>query len=191
MFLRCFGLQQRPTNLLQEDCTQRNVQCFSLNDSYQGHLKSSDNDRNYISIQLLWSILILYGTHSFLRELHEVPSFHTVGISSCSQIFPNRSWSISLEVSISPLIASAGIMWAVSFFTLRVMGGFLILCFPQSFAVYLENVFNWCNTLLILIVCAHCCLYLVVNLYMMIICICVQLRIIHWSSIGQSPRSLL
>ena len=40
------------------------------------------------------------------------PSFHSVGISSCSYTFPIRSCSISVEVSISisALVASVGIL---------------------------------------------------------------------------------
>ena len=73
------------------------------------------------------------------------PSFHSVGISSCSHIFPIRSCSISVEVSISALIASAGILFGPKVSCLHVMDGFLNLCLTWSFVVYLEYFFGWCD----------------------------------------------
>ena len=59
------------------------------------------------------SIIPLYFLHScrspFFGSLTRHPSFHFVGISSLSHIFPVILCSISVEVSTSALIASTGL----------------------------------------------------------------------------------
>ena len=62
-------------------------------------------DRSIIPLQFLHSCI-----SPFYVSFTMYPSFHSVGISSCSCILPNRSSSIYVEVSMSALIASAGIL---------------------------------------------------------------------------------
>ena len=63
------------------------------------------------------SIILLQFLHSCMSPFFGIftcyPSFHPIGISSVSSIFPIRSYSISIDVSMSALMASAGISYGL------------------------------------------------------------------------------
>ena len=97
-------------------------------------------DKSIIPLQFLHPCI-----SPFFVSFTRYPSSLSVGISSCSHIFPNRSCSFCVEVSMSALIASAGFCLGRKLFLSSSDGWFSQSLLTWSFAVYLEYFFSWCD----------------------------------------------